>query len=116
MDNCLAADRRMESLVVTCECESGEHMAQFHYDDADNTVFLSVHLSTYENIFQRAWTALKYVFGYRCRYGEWDSLIVHPADQKKIIALLGKAVANQHRDCEGSCCCDEETPNTGNLQ
>jgi hypothetical protein len=46
------------------------------YDPEDNELYTSVFLNQYQNVFKRVWIALKYVFGYRCKYGHWDCFIM----------------------------------------
>lgn len=66
--------------VLLCDCGSAEHQIIIHKDKdfSDNyrEIILCPHLITYRNIFKRIWVAIKYIFGYKCKYGAWDSIIV----------------------------------------
>lgn len=77
-------------VLITCNCGSDEHQASFSYfpDDEWPELFLSFRLTTYRNLFKRAWVALRYVAGYRCRYGEWDELGMSPRDARKLAEFL----------------------------
>ena len=70
----------MERDVIFCICGSAEHQLLVWYDDefADGyrEVGLQPHLVTYRNIFKRIFVAIRYVFGYRSKYGHWDSIII----------------------------------------
>ena len=55
--------------------------------------FVSVHLNREHNIFKRIWTAIKYVFGIRCIYGDFDEVIINPNDAdrlQKVVDFLKK--------------------------
>lgn len=54
-------------------------------------VTLQVHLQNYRNIFQRIAVAIKYVFGYRSKYGDWDELILdesHISQLEEVVLYL----------------------------
>lgn len=66
--------------VLICDCGSAEHQIIIHKDkgfsEGYREVILCPHLITHRNIFKRILIAIKYIFGYKCKYGAWDSLIV----------------------------------------
>lgn len=72
-----------ESQVLICECHSDEHQILIHYDDEDREVYLHVHLIK-RNFWYRLWYGIKYVFGYKSRYGAWDSFIFRKQDGYKL--------------------------------
>ncbi|KKK63449.1 hypothetical protein LCGC14_2994120, partial [marine sediment metagenome] len=78
-----------EEKFIGCRCTSMEHVVRFTYWPEDTTkhypaeVFVSIHLSHY-GFFRRLWTGLKYAFGYRCRYGDWDEVIL---DTEEMVEL-----------------------------
>src|SRR5574337_647269 len=80
----------MDHLCIVCACFSDEHTLHFDYDEEYGDLVVSVHLRTYRNIFKRIWVAIKYVFGYRCKYGEWDETIIRWEDIPKLQKLLEK--------------------------
>jgi len=77
------------AISVTCACHSAEHNLQLaYYDDADDwELFVSVHLVS-RGLLSRLWTAIRYVFGYRCRYGEWEELLIGTRDAREVIEFL----------------------------
>lgn len=85
---------QIKEIFVDCDCGLLEHMFAFRQWDDDGwpTLSLNVHLSTWENPFRRLWTAIKWVFGYRCQYGEWDEIVVSPEKAKEIIKFLKEFV------------------------
>ena len=70
----------MEREFILCDCGCAEHQVLLQYfpdeDDKFKVLYLTIHLVTYMNIFRRLWAALRYVFGYHCRYGHWDEIVV----------------------------------------
>ena len=79
-----------ETEYFQCECHSSEHTLSFVWDDEDNSIYTEVYLSQYRNIVRRNWVAVKYVFGYRCRYGHWDCFELRPKDALRLEHLLNK--------------------------
>ena len=70
-------------------CQCGDPCHQFIISaDKDNTedacAYVSVHLNREHNIFKRMWTAIKYVFGRRSIYGDFDEVIIKPNDAEKL--------------------------------
>ena len=61
---------------IDCNCGSPEHILRFIWDADEQTVYTEVQLRQWRNPVQRVWVAIKYVFGYQCRYGCWDCCIM----------------------------------------
>jgi len=80
--------------ILICECNSTEHQVVFHYDGDDEVVYMHIHLTTYHNFFKRLWVGLKYAFGYKCRYGNWDEIIL----TKKHIPIFKNILLNLNKD------------------
>jgi len=72
-----------------CQCTSPEHGIKFEYDE-DNEIILSYFLNQYRSWWQRVWIAVKYVFGYKCRYGHFDVTLFKNEDIPRLIKLLEK--------------------------
>jgi methionyl-tRNA synthetase len=58
--------------LVECSCGSDEHDLKFTIDAECEEIFLSTFLHHYRPWYQRVWVAVKYVFGYKCKYGHFD--------------------------------------------
>jgi len=69
-----------------CECGSDEHTLKFSLDELTGDIeeleiWTSVFLhSEYHGFWGRLWIAVKYLFGYKCRYGHFDCFIMRPPD------------------------------------
>ena len=80
----------MEREVFICECNSLEHQIIFWYDEEDNMLYCEPHLTTHRNFIKRLWYGLKYAFGYKSRFGDWDSSIFKPEDLDRLRNCLDK--------------------------
>lgn len=50
--------------TLLCQCSSPEHQIQFMYNDS-----------------------VKYIFGYRCKYGDFDEVLLRHSDYYKLYVL-----------------------------
>ena len=80
----------MEREIFICDCHSLEHQVAFWYDEEDKSLYIEPHLVTHINFFKRLWVGLKYAFGYRSRFGEFDEVVLSPESQKKLRDILNK--------------------------
>lgn len=78
----------ISSEIFICECHSIEHQLMFHYDTELEQLSCDVHLSPYYNFFQRIWFSIKYIFGYKCQYGNFDTMIFKEKDMKTLRRFL----------------------------
>jgi hypothetical protein len=78
-----------------CRCSSDEHTLKFTLDEHSGDIeeleiWTSVYLHQHHPWWRRIWVALKYVFGYHCKYGHWDCFIMRGCDVERLMALLQK--------------------------
>ena len=74
-----------------CTCDSDEHQFNFRYfkeDCVDGLMYCTVHLSPSRSIFKRCWLALKYVLGYRSKYGDYAEIILDREKVKELREVL----------------------------
>ena len=64
-------------------------------DKEANHVHLYTHLYSHKNFFKRLWAGLRFAFGHRSRFGEWDSFILEHEDCIKLYSLLDTAIEEQ---------------------
>ena len=81
--------------VLICDCQSDEHQYLIYYseDEYHNgqkipTVYIHPHLITYRSFWKRLVYGIKYVFGYKSKYGDWDEFMVSPKDANKIQEIV----------------------------
>lgn len=72
---------------IICSCGSTEHdiiITRNENKDYDDNVYLSIHLVNERNIFKRIKYAIKYIFGYKSKYGCFDEIILDKRHYEKI--------------------------------
>ena len=77
-----------ETEFFECDCSSDEHTLKFNYNGDCNEFYTSIYLNQCRNIFKRIWIAIKYIFGYKCKYGHWDCFILKEHDTNRLIDML----------------------------
>jgi len=83
----------MDRTVMICKCHSLEHQVVFWYDEEWNELYCEPHLTTNESFFKRLWRGLRYAFGYKSQYGDWDSVTFKNED-----LILLRDHLNKHID------------------
>lgn len=83
----------MKNKIFICDCYSPEHQIIFNTDlfeedDFIEGIFFQVHLTTVDGFFKRLWKGLRYAFGYKSRYGEWDMFIFNRDDINELDAVI----------------------------
>lgn len=78
----------IEHSIIICKCENVEHQLVFTYFSEDREVYMTTHLKPESNIFKRIWRAIKYIFGYRSMYGDFDEFIFNKTDSHKLAKIL----------------------------
>ena len=78
--------------IIICACHSTDHQIIFLYDDDPDweDVYVHIYLSQSRNFFERLWYGLKYIFGYKSKYGEFDEIILKPQDYIKLQNVVDK--------------------------
>ena len=77
----------MENLLFLCECSSIEHQLIFSYSKDFEEVFVHTHLSK-RNFWGRLKYGFKYIFGYQCRFGAFDEIILNNDDVDKLEKIV----------------------------
>ena len=72
----------LEELLL-CQCESPEHQIIFIAFDDEPEVYMEIHLAPLP-FWERLIRGIKYIFGYRCKYGDFDEVILRSSDKEKL--------------------------------
>ncbi len=90
-------DNELTSSFFECSCYSPEHSLRFILDKDPEfpLLYTEIYLSQYHSFLGRIWIAIKYVFGYRCRYGHWDTWILKRDDAKRLRDLADEFIRFQ---------------------
>lgn len=75
-----------------CSCSSKEHTfcvtSEESSDDWPPELFISLQLTQPRNLFNKLITSIKYLFGYKCRFGHWDVASLGEDETNRLIVLL----------------------------
>lgn len=76
----------MKSEYFECRCFADEHGIRFTYDDDPNDpeIYLHVFLNDWLPWYIRIYRSVKYIFGYKCKYGHWDCWLLNPRDAERL--------------------------------
>ena len=77
--------------ILTCSWSGCEHQIEWAYfeDDDDRDLIVKFRLST-PGFWQRVWTGIRYIFGYKSRYGDFDEMVLGVRDTKELVAFLSE--------------------------
>lgn len=78
----------MQNEYIECACSSTEHTLRFTFDPEDGTVYVHVFLESDYRWYKRLLVAVKYIFGYKCKYGHWDETLIVPEEAKRLSDML----------------------------
>ena len=86
-----------ENYHFDCDCSSEEHIFRVTSENGWDTDYppelhMSIQLNKYGSLYRRFVTALRYFFGYECKFGHWDVVTLKEDDLNRLIVLL-----HQHR-------------------
>jgi hypothetical protein len=75
-----------------CECGSVEHQFVVTIDPEDEhqECWIEIHLNPLYGFWKRAWLAIRYVFGYHCKYGNFNTVIIDGNNAVRLRDLMQK--------------------------
>lgn len=79
----------MKDEILICDCSSVEHQAVLRFDDDKDLgrmVYVEIHLVPLV-WYKRLWQGIKYIFGYKCCYGNFEEMILSPKHARQIYGL-----------------------------
>ena len=79
----------MKDEIIICDCSSVEHQMALRFDDDKDLgrqVFVEIHLAALA-WYKRLWLGIKYIFGYKCCYGNFEEVILSPKHARQIYGL-----------------------------
>lgn len=89
-NNICVACEPYEEEYVNCECHSPEHTFKISFDKEEGELYLQVFLTTWEPWYKRIWPAVKYIFGYKCKYGHFDECIIDKHKSAQLFEIVKK--------------------------
>lgn len=76
-----------ENDILICDCNSTEHQLVIFKDKEYKEVFIQIHLIK-RSLWKRLKYGVKYIFGYKSRFGAWDEFIFNPKDIPKLEDII----------------------------
>lgn len=77
-------------MILLCSCYSSEHQIIVHLDEGEDLyppeVYLHIHLVR-RSFWYRLKYGIKYIFGYKSRYGAWDEFILDKTHVKSLLEI-----------------------------
>jgi hypothetical protein len=64
-----------------CNCGSADHTLRFVFDYEEKEVYTEVQLKS-PKFHERVWKAVKYIFGFKSKYGHWDCTLMLESEVK----------------------------------
>lgn len=79
----------MENSIILCSCYSTEHQMVFLPSPTpeEKEVYVHVHLNK-RPLWYRLKYGIKYIFGYKCRYGAFDEFILDKDNVGKLKEVI----------------------------
>lgn len=91
----------MKEDLILCSCNSPEHQMIVYYNDnfsdGHKEVYLQVHLKSLP-FWKRIKYALRYIFGYKSKYGAWDEFIFNDLNADQFIKIGNFLKNEEHRN------------------
>ena len=75
-------------ILFLCACSSSEHQFIVRWDNEYEQVYISIHLANYLGFWKRLLRGIKYIFGYKCKYGDFDEIILREKDADKLQTIV----------------------------
>ena len=85
-----------------CVCDSADHTIRVTYfvDEEgffdEDEIYLETQLPT-QPFWQRLKKGLRYIFGYKCKYGHWESTVLKERDAIRLRDLLNRFIDSENR-------------------
>jgi len=95
-------NKGMEQQLFVCDCGDVSHqfIVSWYPDDEDwnDLLYVQIHLNQSYSFWKRLWIGIKYVLGYKCRFGAFDEILVNKEDSKRLRDELDKFISNERKE------------------
>lgn len=92
--------------IFICECYSTEHQMVFYFDEDETlgqpqpNVYVHVNLNK-KNFLERLVHGVRYILGYKCRYGAFDEFIFNPNDADRLQEVVNYLRESKSEQLDG---------------
>jgi hypothetical protein len=89
----------MKREYVECECGTIEHMLRFTWNDDPDwpEIYVDVYLNQRYGLFKRLWYGLKYIFGFKSRFGQFDEATMSYEKVEQLKVMCDKWLETHHK-------------------
>ncbi len=86
--------------LFVCQCNDPQHQFIIQTIDFDNNpgIFISVLLAPI-GFCKRLINGIKYIFGHRCRYGDFQEIIINPDDADRLQSVVDMLKEAKKKSC-----------------
>lgn len=77
----------MNKIVISCSCNANEHNLIFSVDEEEKELYINTFLEN-GTFFERVCKGLKYIFGYKGRYGDFSETILTEVEAKELKKII----------------------------
>ena len=88
---------RANSEILICSCNNIEHQIHIYKDEEFKSVAMSIHLVS-GSFWKRLINGIKYIFGYKSKYGDFDEFIFKPLHGDSLIQIGVELKQYQNND------------------
>lgn len=86
----------MQYHYFECKCRHDEHVIRFVIDKDDGEINFYCHVFLAEKpLFKRIWLAIKYVLGFKTKYGHFGEWILNKKDAKRLRKLINDVIRHE---------------------
>ena len=66
-----------KNVIDVCICGSLEHQVVYSFDDDEGwNEYMFIHVHLVPSVwYKRIWPGIRHIFGYKCKYGNYDEVI-----------------------------------------
>jgi hypothetical protein len=94
------SDEYLHKQYFECECDDFDHtLRMMYFRDEFDYIYLSIHLRQ-KSFARRLWHAVKYVFGFRSRYGDFDEFLWSPKEATRFRDMLNQYLKDAEKSNE----------------
>lgn len=84
---------------IECECDSGEHVLRVTAESEQDEwgwppLNVEVFLVHWRPWYKRVWVAIRYVFGYKSRFGHFDTICINREQAEKLVTVIRSVYPN----------------------
>lgn len=87
----------MKNELFICDCGDVEHQMIILHDptEKEKEIYIEIHLSDSKTFFQRLWIGIKYIFGKKSKYGNWNEIILNEENMIRLKNVIeGELIKN----------------------